>query len=214
MKQIEKIMLGLAIVIIIIGGIIIKVKGFNVDLKYTESQRLELSLGKEFEIKDIKEITKEILGKDVILQKVEVYEDAVSIISKEITDEQKNEIINKINEKYELELSADEIKVSSVPKTKLYDIAKQYILGFCAITIAVLIYVAIRYNKLGMFKVIIKTAVLLCATELTLAGIIAILRIPFGMFVMPLAFLVYVFSIMYIIVKYEDQLLTFNKNCE
>ncbi|MEI3394135.1 MAG: hypothetical protein V8R82_00115 [Clostridia bacterium] len=39
-----------------------------------------------------------------MIQKVEVFEDSVSITAKDITDEQKQSIIDKVNEKYETEL--------------------------------------------------------------------------------------------------------------
>ena len=55
------------------------------DLKYEKSQKIELNLQKEFEISDIKTITDEVLkGQDVIIQKVELYEDMVSIISNQM----------------------------------------------------------------------------------------------------------------------------------
>ncbi len=211
MKQLEKIILGLAIIIIIIGAIIVKIKGFNVDLKYTASNRIEISIGKEFELKDIKQITDEVLNEDVILQKVEVYEDSVSITAKEITDEQKNEIVNKINEKYELEVNADEISISNISKTRLYDIAKQYVLAFSIITIIILVYMAIKYRKLGALAIVIKTLLTIVIAELTLAGIVAIVRIPVGVYSMAIVLLVYVFTIMCITSKYEKKLLEIKK---
>ena len=69
------------IVLIIIAGIaMIAVKGFNFDLKYQDTQRVELYLETEFNISDIKQITNEVFeNQKVMIQKVEVFEDSVSI---------------------------------------------------------------------------------------------------------------------------------------
>ena len=97
----QKILIVLLAIIIISGIIVTVTIGLKFDLKYEKSQKIELNLKKEFEISDIKTITDEVLkGQDVIIQKVELYEDMVSIISNQITEEQKNNIVQKINEKY------------------------------------------------------------------------------------------------------------------
>ena len=113
-------------------------------------------VAKEFEISDIKQITNEVMpNQPVIIQKVEVYEDTVSIISKDITDEQKSNLINKINEKYGTELSADSTQILTVPHTRGRDIIKPYIAPFLIATIIILIYMAIRYYKLGIINTIL-----------------------------------------------------------
>ena len=66
-----KILTIILIIIIIAGIIVIGTKGFNFDLKYEKSQKIELYLEQEFEINDIKAITNEVMqGKQVMIQKV------------------------------------------------------------------------------------------------------------------------------------------------
>ena len=72
----QKILIVLLAIIIISGIIVTVTIGLKFDLKYEKSQKIELNLKKEFEISDIKTITDEVLkGQDVIIQKVELYED-------------------------------------------------------------------------------------------------------------------------------------------
>ena len=108
MKQKEtKILIALIAIILILGTIMIATKGIAFELKYQDSQKVELNIGKEFEEKDIKSITSEVFGKQpVMIQSIEVYKDAVSITTTEITEEQKANLISKVNEKYGTELTA------------------------------------------------------------------------------------------------------------
>ena len=82
----QKIILSIIALIIIAGIAITTTIGLNYDLRFQEAKKVELYLEKDFEISDIRNITNEVIpNQSVIIQKVEVYEDSVSIISKEIT---------------------------------------------------------------------------------------------------------------------------------
>jgi len=100
---------AILVFIFIVAGIIVTLTiGLNYELKYKNAKIIELYIQKEYEISDIKSITDEVLqNQEVLIQKVEVFEDSVSITAEEITDEQKNEIVNKVKEKYGIEISSD-----------------------------------------------------------------------------------------------------------
>lgn len=199
MKELSKktkIVSALIAIIILVGMIILFTKGLNFDLKYQEAQKVQLYLQKEFEIADIKQITNEVLpNQNVMIQKVEVFEDTVSIVAKEITNEQKTSMVNKINEKYGLELSADETIITNVPHTRGRDIIKHYIVPFSIATAIILIYMAIRYYKLGLIKTLFKTIAILIVAQATLLSIMAIARIPIGRLTIPLVIAVYLVSL-------------------
>lgn len=196
----------LAILIIVIGIIMIFVKGFNFDLKYQDAKRIEFNLGKEFDSTEMKALAKEALGQDVVIQKVEVYEDAVSILVKDINDEQKSNLVAKVNEKYGTEITTDETEVITVPHTRLRDLVKPYILPFTIATIVILVYIAIRYFKLNSLKVIGKTIVTVVLTQALLFSIIAITRIPIGRLTIPMVLTVYMLSLAYCTTKFEKEL--------
>ena len=204
-----KILSIILIIIIIAGIIVIGTKGFNFDLKYEKSQKVELYLEQEFEINDIKAITNEVMqGKQVMIQKVEVFEDTVSITAKEITDEEKTNLITKINEKYGTELSADTTETQNIPHTKARDILMPYVAPFAISTVIILIYMAVRYHKLGSIKIILKTIGINILTQATLISIIAITRIPFGRLTIPMILLVYLLTMIGLTTKFEKNLLS------
>ncbi len=200
MKEISqktKIVALLVAIIMIVGLIVTLTVGFNFDLKYQQAKKLQLYLEKDFEIADIKQITSEVLPNEkVMLQKVEVFEDTVSIIAKEISEEQRNNLVNKINEKYELELKADQIEITTIPHTRGRDIIKPYITPFLIATILILVYMAVRYYKLGMIKTILKTGLTVVLAQAVLASVVVITRIPIGRLTIPLVLIVYVLSLL------------------
>ena len=105
-------------IIILIGIAITCTIGLNFDLRYRDSKRMELYLEQEFNISDIKQMTDEVMpSKKVIIQKVEVYEDTVSITAEDITDEEKQSLIDKVNEKYGTTLVAESTEIERYSKT-------------------------------------------------------------------------------------------------
>lgn len=207
-KKVKKLALFIAIIIIIIVGIIVTLTaGFNFDLRYQEAKRIELYLEKEFEVSDIKQITDEVLPNQAVeIQKVEVYEDTVSILAKDITEEQKSNLIDQINEKYETELSADSIEITTIPYTRGRDIIKPYIVPFIVATAIILVYMIVRYFKLGVIKTLLKTVCLLVIAQATLLSVIAITRIPIGRATIPMVLAVYVLTLLGITTKLEKEL--------
>lgn len=210
MKQLtksKKIIIAIIAILMIIATIVVLTIGFNVELKFQDSKKIELYLEKEFEVSDIKQITDEVLqGQKVIIQKVEVYEDMVSITAKEITDEQKNEIINKVNEKYGTSLTTDEIAIVTVPQLHLREMLKKYISPFAMATAIILLYMAIRYYKLGIIKVVIQTILSSIIAQLVLFSIIAITRIPVGRLTIPMVITVFILALVALTTTYEKKL--------
>ena len=83
-------------IVIIIGAVICGVKGFNIELQYSNRQEMILSSSTELDISKIEEISKSILeNKEVKVQKVERFGNAVEIVSNEISNEEKENIIKK-----------------------------------------------------------------------------------------------------------------------
>ncbi len=212
MKEIiekNKVLIILTALIVVLGIVITAVKGFNFDLKYQQAKKVELHINKEFAISDIKQITNEVLSKNgVIVQKVEMFEDTASIIAKDITDEQKSNVITKINEKYGTEISAENTEIITVPHTRGRDIVKPYITPFLISIVIILCYMAIRYYKLNCIKVILETIGVLLLTQILLFSAMAITRIPIGRLTIPLIILVYILSLLGITNKYEKDLAT------
>lgn len=202
-----KILVVLIAIILVLGAVMIYTKGLAFELKYQNNKKVEINLGKEFDEKDIKEITNEIFGNQpVIIRAIEVYKDAVSITTTEITEEQKSELITKINEKYETELSADNITIEEVAHIRGRDIIKPYIIPFTIVTIIILAYLVIRYNKLNSFEVLTQSIGIIVLAQLVLLGIMAITRMPIGVFTIPTVLLVYMLSTYICTTKFDEDL--------
>lgn len=208
MKQKEtKILIALIAIILIVGTVMIFTKGFTFELKYQEAKKVEINLGKEFQEKDIKEITNEVFkNQPVMIQAIEVYKDAVSITTPEITEEQKTELVTKINEKYETELKAEDITIEETVHTRGRDIIKPYVMPFVIATIIILIYLSVRYNKLNPFKVLLQSVGIIVLSQLVLLGIMAIARMPIGEFTIPAVLLVYMLSTYICTTKFDEDL--------
>ena len=203
-KQLKIILIAL---VIIAGIVMIAVKGFNFDLKYQDTQRVELYLKTEFNISDIRQITDEVFGdQKVMIQKVEVFEDSVSITTTSISDEQKNNLITKVNEKYGTELTAEDTIVEDIGHTRGRDIIKPYIIPFAIAVVVVLIYLGIRYYKLSIVKVIAKSIGIMALAQILLFSVIAITRIPIGRLTIPMVILVYLLTLFGITNMFEKNL--------
>lgn len=198
---------ALIILIIIVGVAIIGIKGLNFDLKYQSAQKIQLYLENKFEISDIQKITNEVMpNSQVMIQKVEVYEDTVSITAKEITEEQKQNIITKVNEKYGTSLSADNIEIESIANLRGRDIVKKYLEPVAIATVIILAYMAIRYYKLGIIRTVLSAIAVLVIVEVMFVSILAITRIPVCEFTMPVAIVIYILTALVETCYFEKQL--------
>lgn len=203
----SKIICAIIVLLIVVGTVVVILKGFQVDISNRATQKVELNIGKAFDTQDIKQITNEVFGKNqVLIQKIEVYEDAVSIISDEITDEQKSNLVQKINEKYSTELKAEDIAVKDVPNTDIKDIVKPYIIPIVISTVIILLYTAVRFYKIGIVKSVLKYGTVLVIAQLALFALMAITRFPVGRFTLPLVLFVYLLSALWITNNLEKKL--------
>ena len=203
MSKKYKIILAILLVIIVVGAIITAVTGLNFDLKYRQAKKIEIYLEKQFETKDIKAITDEVIGNDVIIQKVEVYKDMLRITAEEITDEQKQNIVTKLNEKYGTELKAENITIETVPQMRGRDIIKPYIVPVCIVFVLSVVYSAIHYRKQGKSKVILITLFTPALVQLVYLSLLAITRLPVNEFTMPVSMFIYIITLLVINSRFE-----------
>lgn len=210
MKQLtmkSKIIITVITLIIIAGIAVVAFKGFSFELKNQDAKMIEVYLGKQFLVSNVDEIATEVLGtKEFVIQKVEAYEDSFELTAREITEEQKSTFVQKINEKYGLELKAEDITIQNVPHEHLKDIIKPYIVPLVIATVIILAYIGIRYIKLGIVKSILKTCITLLMAELTLFSIMAISRFPIGRYTLPLTLFVYLVTMLGITINLEKNL--------
>lgn len=204
MKKKDVVILAIAMIIIVVGIILTFTIGFNKQLRFSESQKIDVYVETEVDLSKIKNITNEVLGKNMV-QIVEIYEDMVTIRAKSITEEQRDNIISKIKENYEFEQKAEDTEIVTIPGTRVIDMFKKYIKPFAIAGAIILVYMLIRYFKKGIMNVLLNTIAIPVLSELVLISIFAIARIPVGIFTPTFVLVVYLASIVYVVGKVEKQ---------
>ncbi len=206
-KNMNKKIVMLAVILLILAGIlVVALKGFKVDLMLERHESINYVLNTDFEIKDIKQICKDVFGnKKFVVRKIEVFSDAVNINVNSITDEEKEKIVSKINEKYSLSTTTDSLTIKTVPNVRIRDMVKPYLVPAMISIIIIAAYLIIRFKKMNSAKLILKLLGLILITEASIASIVAIGRIPFsGTLVNIMAIVAIVELIIYINVKEKE----------
>ena len=201
-----KILCIIIAIIIIAGAIVTGVKGFNIELIYSNRQEIIITNNTGLNIDEIKEIAESVLeNKKVKVQKNQKFENSVVIVSKEISEEEKENIVNKVNEKYSADISNDDVNIINVANTRIRDILKPYILPGIVTFVIILLYFLIVYNKIGIKKLLLTGIFTPIIVELLYYSIIAITRIPFGRITNSIAIGLYIASIGAITVLFQNE---------
>ena len=125
-RNIKIIVIAIEALVILAGIVIINIMGFNKELRFSQSERIDVYIENEADKAKVKSIVNEVLGnQNNMVQTVEIYQDMVTIRAKEITDDQKNDIVNKLKENYEFEQTAEDTEIKTVPATKIVDMYKK-----------------------------------------------------------------------------------------
>lgn len=193
--------------IIIIGIISIFVLRLNFTLMYSEHTRINVYLGKNYELQDIKQISQEVFGdQEIIYQEIETFHDSLAITVKQATEEQITNLETKLKEKYEIDSEEEILQVNEVGHLRGRDIVRPYIIPMIISTLVILAYVGIRYLNLGVFRTTFTLFLRLIISEALLLSVIAIGRIPIGIYTMPVAIILYLLVIIYSIIGFEKKL--------
>ena len=175
-------------------------------MQFTPRKEIELTNYTGIEISEMESIASEVLGNTrFIVQPVETFGNAVVIVAKDITEEQRNNIVTKFNEKYGTELKSENIEIVSIPFTRIKDVIKRFIAPGIISLVLVLGYFVIRYKKIGWKKVTLKTLITPVVAELLLFSIISIIRVPFSRLTVSLGVGTYISIIMLLSVMFENQ---------
>ena len=202
-KNIKIISTAIIALIILAGIVVVGIYGFKKELRFEQSQSIDVYVGQSVDESKVKGIVHDTLGTNSMVQTIEIYKDMVTIRAKEITDEQKNNIVNKMKENYEFEQTAENTTINTIPATRIVDMYKKYVIPFAISGVLVLIYMVIRYYKKGILKVLARTVVIPVFGELFLLSIIAIARIPLGRFAPILVIGMYIATVLIVINENE-----------
>ena len=176
MKKIS--ILGLCL-LILAGIVVVLFRGFNVNFLLEQHEVIEFVIGKDFELTDVYNICKEVFGnKKVVLRKIEVFNDSVSINVSSITNEEKENLIYKLNEKYGTTKDVADVEVKTIAKVRIRDWIKPYIKPIVVSAVIILAYIAIIFREYNLVKLIAKIVGIIIVTIFTLLSVCAICRVP------------------------------------
>ena len=188
----KKIIYAILICIIIAGIVVIASVGLKADIIYSKNVELDVYVGKTFERKDIENIVNEVFPNErVIINEIEMFGDMFSVtLADTRTEDELNskveELVTKVNDKYDTDLENDDIAIRHNPKAKLSSIILPYAVTIGISMAIILIYVGIRYRKLGVVKTILTYIVSILAVEMVYLSILAIIRYPINRIVIPI----------------------------
>lgn len=197
----KKIICVILIGIIIAGIAITCTMGLKADIIFSKNAEIDIYVGKTFELEEMRSLVEEVFPNErVIVQEIEMFGDMISVTVADIRTEEDlkakaEELNTKINEKYEVENATENIKITHNPKTKLSSVIKPYIIPVCISVVLILIYVAIRYKKLGVLNMLITYILSIGAVEAVLFSVIAITRFPVNRLVIPIGLTLYAITL-------------------
>ena len=171
----KKIIGAVIVVFIVIGTVMTAVTGFNLGLEYTQAKKTTVYMGKEFDLAEVRELTKDVFGKQTVqFQKMRPFEDVLAITTADITEEQITKINEILNEKYGLENTRDSFEVSDIPSADLWEEIRPYLVCIGIFIVFAIAYEAVVYRKLGALKVGLETLATILVAVLGLFSLIEI----------------------------------------
>ena len=92
----------LGIILLIVAGIIVVVlKGFNLPIEYQKHETINFKIGSNFDLNKVDNICKEVFGNRAYsIREVELFNDSAAISTENFTDEDKQNLVDKINEEF------------------------------------------------------------------------------------------------------------------
>lgn len=182
----KKILYGLIALIILLGIIMYFVHGFNIGNMYGANTKLGLYIETGINLDEVKTIVNESFnGKEAIYQDVEYFGEMLLITLPTVTDEEVDNFLSKINEKYSLDYTKDDLDIMAMPSMSFYEIVKPYLLPLLLSVGIAIVYLAIRYHSLGIGRMIVKPIIAIVLVELIIMSAYLIANIPIDISIVP-----------------------------
>ena len=102
-----------------------------------------------------------------------------------VTDEEVDSFLAKVNEKYELEYTKEDLDIITMPSMNFNEIIKPYLTPVLLTIVLSIIYIAVRYRKLGVAKIIAKPIIAIVVTELLILSAYLIVNLPIDVSIIP-----------------------------
>lgn len=186
----------IAIVIMCVGAVMANVIGFNKGLEYGDYTRILVYMNKESNLDDVKGIVSDVFGGRFEVSYTDEFKDTVSIKAQGISDEQIENLKNKLKEKYEFEDDAEYMITLNTASIGTFELIKDYIKPVAISYVLILVYFAFAYRKLGLVNGLVIPAIVIVIISSLYVSLIAICGISLNSFIIPLGVLLYIASLL------------------
>ena len=201
----NKIIIVLLILVIAIGTFIGCRNGFNLGKDFRASKKLNIQFAENFEIADVEEIAREVFGNNIYkIEYLNEFKADVVISLKEVSNEQIENLENKLKEKYTSFKNEEEIdqshiheiiQIIDIPSINVYDLVQIYINPLVITAILSIICMIILFYKKGILKVVITALCGIIGSLALYISAVAILRIPVNEWTISSGILIYMISV-------------------
>ena len=207
MKNIKRILAILVVIILISGAFVVANKGFNYGMEYREYTELKFMLGQVLDMNEVQGIVNDVFkDKEVVVEKINYFNDAVNISVVDPSDEEIQTLIDKFNERYEQNQDKESVSIVKTEDISFYEIAKPYIFPSVIALLAVAVFMAIRYRKNGIVKMFLQPVVAVILVEALYFALKAILQFPIVIWTMPFALILLVLTLVTLVSRKEKDM--------
>ena len=194
------------IALVAIGIAIMAVGHFNFSLYYSKNVRVEIYIGKSFDIAVVAGYIKEIMPEqEIIVETAGAFKDTISLTTTEISEEQLKQIVEKTNEVYEAALTAssdtDVIYNSNVRGRDIF--APYLVISIVAVIIIVAILVFIYGRDIGKRKVALTSLFITIAGQFFFFVVLSLTRVEINRIIPGAAVAIFIASMVYLISQFE-----------
>lgn len=182
----NKILYGIIAIILIAGIAAFFIHGFNIGNVYGSYTKIGLYIETGVNKEEVRQIVNESFeNSEYQMQDVEYFGEMVLITLPQVSDEQIDTFLAKINEKYSLEYTKEDLDIFNMPALTFYEVAEPYIWPVTISIVLGIAYMAIRYYSLGVIKVIGKTILSILIIQALAVSLYLIFNLPIDLSIVP-----------------------------
>lgn len=207
----NKILYGIIAIILIAGIATFFIHGFNIGNVYGSYTKIGLYIETGVNKEEVRQIVNESFeNSEYQMQDVEYFGEMVLITLPQVSDEQIDTFLAKINEKYSLEYTKEDLDIFNMPALTFYEVAEPYIWPVTISIVLGIAYMAIRYYSLGVIKVIGKTILSILIIQALAVSLYLIFNLPIDLSIVPTVLFALGIALLYTANK-NNQLLDIKK---
>lgn len=192
--------------LLIIASIVVIWSSSSKEIVDKERNQIGIVLGVQFDVNDVRNIAKEVLGKgNYIVKKATVFEDVVIIQSEGFSKENVKSIVEKINAKYGLEIKAEDVEIEKIGAENLNSDLTKYALPAVIALVLISVYFGFRFKKIGWLRTIVRFVTTVLFAELLYISVLAISQVEIGMLAAPIGVALFALATLASVLVFEKE---------